>query len=1022
MANPKVTVTIDADVKKIESKIKNAETRVNNAANSMKRATNITPKLNDDLMKKKLSELKKLHSGLKAKLEKQIKMDVSAGELQNTRTEIKAVESALGGLDTATGEASKDFKTMAMSFASSIGIAVAAIGVLKKALDFTRDSVKTASNFQQIQTRLENMYGEVEKATQVFESFRDVAATTPFQFQDVAQAGATLKAFGLDAEETLKSAADLAAFMGTDIVEAANSMGRAFAGGAGAADILRERGILNLIKEFKGIDDLTKLTLPEFRKAMLETFVDPTAGIAGATDKLSKTYAGAISNMQDAIDGLKNAIGSGLLPVLTDMARGLTDIVYAITPVETQLDKANQKAAEQRMQFETLINTYERLRDQTDKNDVQLKLYNETIETIQKTYPDYLGNIGDETQSREDLEKAIKNQRKAIIDLAKVQAAAGMIQDLQAEQIKEQVKQEEKEVELSELTAKFGKKQLEQNADILDLTTSTVDEGQKLSKEAQKIIKAQEDYKNLNIDIINSQNKQLEIQTEIDKIVNATPEAMQKIIDGQKEVTTATAGTISEYQKWLKEINAAAKEQEKLKEFEIRFITESGDLAGLISTLATFDNLTTDKAFNVLANFLEQNPEQTENFINDIEKIKGFSEAEVYEVKARIAIETGSEMPAIGTPDMPEIEGIEFDDVTFQIVPELDPAAEKAYFEGLTELETAWKDFNGIAKSSQTQTWQDIETGIKQKFSAIREVFQKNGESIVELNQLEKEMLSEQQAEYFESEAMKWQNNFNLVSGFLNNIFGLQQQNLNKRHKKEVDRLNKQKKIELSKAKNTEERTKIEAKYESQLLAVEKKKEQEEKKIAQRKKIVSIAESIINTAVGVAKALSMANIPLSITIGALGAVQTAMIAAQPLKQGAIDLQGGSQGVDSIPAMLTPGESVMTEQETRRFKPQLQLMRTNPDLAERAFSGLTVNREMSNNVNQNINLEMAETNRILQKLVALQRASSIRSIKNTALTPATQPIAINIDGKELIRINETNKNIVTNQGESFEFSR
>ena len=56
--------------------------------------------------------------------------------------------------------------------------------------------------------------------------------------------------------------------MGTDIVDASAAFGRAFAGGAGAADILRERGILQLIKDSEGIEDLSKLTLPEFRAAL----------------------------------------------------------------------------------------------------------------------------------------------------------------------------------------------------------------------------------------------------------------------------------------------------------------------------------------------------------------------------------------------------------------------------------------------------------------------------------------------------------------------------------------------------------------------------------------------------------------------------------------------------------------------------------------------------------------------------------------------------------------------------------
>lgn len=42
--------------------------------------------------------------------------------------------------------------------------------------------------------------------------------------------------------------------------------------------------------------------------------------------------------------------------------------------------------------------------------------------------------------------------------------------------------------------------------------------------------------------------------------------------------------------------------------------------------------------------------------------------------------------------------------------------------------------------------------------------------------------------------------------------------------------------------------------------------------------------------------------------------------------GVIDLQGGTRGIDSISAMLMPGESVMTTEETRMFKPVFMAIR------------------------------------------------------------------------------------------------
>lgn len=226
----------------------------------------------------------------------------------------------------------------ALDSIARIGLAITGINqglqLVKSAFNYLNSiAIKPAADFEVIQTRLISLYGNVDKATEVFEYFKQVAATTPFDLLGIANAGAQLKAFGLDAEKTIKPITDLAAYMGVDVVEAANSVGRAFAGGAGAADILRERGILTLIRDFNGIDDLTKLTLPEFRNAMIKTFMDPASGIAGSTDRLSKTYVGAISNMKDALVNLSNAVGSTITPVLSDLARKITEGIEKLTPM-----------------------------------------------------------------------------------------------------------------------------------------------------------------------------------------------------------------------------------------------------------------------------------------------------------------------------------------------------------------------------------------------------------------------------------------------------------------------------------------------------------------------------------------------------------------------------------------------------------------------------------------------------------------------------------------------------------------
>lgn len=112
-----------------------------------------------------------------------------------------------------------------------------------------------------------------------------------------------------------------------------------------------------------------------------------------------------------------------------------------------------------------------------------------------------------------------------------------------------------------------------------------------------------------------------------------------------------------------------------------------------------------------------------------------------------------------------------------------------------------------------------------------------------------------------------------------------------------------------------------------------KKKEQAEAEAARKqaelrrkeynaKKLAAVFEIIINTASAVAEALP--NIPLSILVAGLGGVQLGTAASQPVpkfSKGTLSVKGAGTS-DTVHAMLTPGESVMTRQNTFDYMPTL----------------------------------------------------------------------------------------------------
>ena len=302
-------------------------------------------------------------------------------------------------LDNSTDKLSKTTDSKLTPALKASKVAFAALGAAVVA--GAGYAIKTAAEFEKLKTRLNTMYGSVNVGTKAFNTFNKVAATTPFALQSVVEAGASLKAFGVDAEKNIKPVADLAAFMGLDVVEAASAMGRAFAGGAGAADILRERGVLQLIKDFKGIDDLSKLTLPEFRQALEEAMIDPTLGIAGATDALSETFIGSYSNMMDSVDRLAASIGDKLLPIakqITTIVGGLADeLSGSQSAFQDQIDAIEL----QQIGLLTLNSTL---------NDAKVgsKLYNDTLKQLKNTYPEVLTGLEDHHLNQHIINKRVE--------------------------------------------------------------------------------------------------------------------------------------------------------------------------------------------------------------------------------------------------------------------------------------------------------------------------------------------------------------------------------------------------------------------------------------------------------------------------------------------------------------------------------------------------------------------------------------------------------------------------------------
>ncbi|MCJ7551631.1 MAG: hypothetical protein MUQ30_18320 [Anaerolineae bacterium] len=160
-----------------------------------------------------------------------------------------------------------------------------------------RPIVQTGSQFEQFGIQFETLLGSAAAAEARVKSLFNFASTTPFNLDQVVEAGKTMEAFGIFSEDALRSVGDAAAAFGKDLQETA----LAVAGAAtGELERLKQFGITSarLAQELgHEVRRNTVADLKEIADATIRIF-EETAG--GGMDRMSKSLAGMISNLQDS--------------------------------------------------------------------------------------------------------------------------------------------------------------------------------------------------------------------------------------------------------------------------------------------------------------------------------------------------------------------------------------------------------------------------------------------------------------------------------------------------------------------------------------------------------------------------------------------------------------------------------------------------------------------------------------------------------------------------------------------------
>lgn len=162
-----------------------------------------------------------------------------------------------------------------------------------------------------------------------------LAANTAFTDENIAQAQSLMLTYqeisGEVFPRVLEAAADLASVMGTDIVDAAQSLAMAMTEPAEGLTRLRRSGIMFTEEEKDQIKALDDAGLA--MEAQAEILENIESKVAGVAREMNESGAGALAQYQKAWEELSEAIGTMLIDMLEEPTRRLTDFLNKLTNV-----------------------------------------------------------------------------------------------------------------------------------------------------------------------------------------------------------------------------------------------------------------------------------------------------------------------------------------------------------------------------------------------------------------------------------------------------------------------------------------------------------------------------------------------------------------------------------------------------------------------------------------------------------------------------------------------------------------
>jgi len=240
----------------------------------------------------------------------------------------RAVSKVAGAVRSGMSKMADAVKSMATGISSSLLVVTAGIAAAGYAfVKFSMSAIKSAAAAEQTEVAFKTLFGSAAAGKAALDGLKQFADVTPFDTDEVIQAGKQLKAFGFNAADivpTLTRIGDVSAGLSIDINRLTTTFGKAkVAGTLYAADINEfiNAGvpIITELSKVMGVNENQVKKMGSEGKisfAVLEQAFKNMTGqggdFGGLMAEQSKTLAGVFSNLRATIQRITTKIGTGI--------------------------------------------------------------------------------------------------------------------------------------------------------------------------------------------------------------------------------------------------------------------------------------------------------------------------------------------------------------------------------------------------------------------------------------------------------------------------------------------------------------------------------------------------------------------------------------------------------------------------------------------------------------------------------------------------------------------------------------